>query len=100
MRVLLSTWGSRGDIEPLAALALRLRELGAEVRAWQTINARASSIRRTKVRAVVPGANPGSSSTCGRVFGRVGAQGTLPRPVAPVRPDGATVAARRPLESR
>lgn len=33
MRVLLSAWGSRGDIEPLAALALRLRELGAEVRA-------------------------------------------------------------------
>jgi vancomycin aglycone glucosyltransferase len=33
MRVLLSTWGSRGDIEPLAALALRLREFGAEVRA-------------------------------------------------------------------
>lgn len=33
MRVLLSSWGSRGDIEPLVALALRLRELGAEVRA-------------------------------------------------------------------
>lgn len=33
MRVLLSTWGSRGDVEPLAALALRLREHGAEVRA-------------------------------------------------------------------
>jgi vancomycin aglycone glucosyltransferase len=32
MRVLLSSWGSRGDIEPLAALALRLRQLGAEVR--------------------------------------------------------------------
>ena len=32
MRVLLSTWGSRGDIEPLAALAFRLRELGADVR--------------------------------------------------------------------
>jgi vancomycin aglycone glucosyltransferase len=32
MRVLLSAWGSRGDIEPLAALALRLRELGADVR--------------------------------------------------------------------
>jgi vancomycin aglycone glucosyltransferase len=30
---LLSSWGSRGDIEPLAALALRLREAGAEVRA-------------------------------------------------------------------
>ena len=33
MRVLLSSWGSRGDIEPLAALAVALRELGAEVRA-------------------------------------------------------------------
>ena len=33
MRVLLSSWGSRGDIEPLAALALQLRELDAEVRA-------------------------------------------------------------------
>lgn len=32
MRVLSCTWGSRGDVEPLAALALRLRELGAEVR--------------------------------------------------------------------
>ena len=32
MRVLLSTWGSRGDVEPMAALAVRLRELGAEVR--------------------------------------------------------------------
>ena len=32
MRVLLSSWGSRGDVEPLAALALRLRQLGAEVR--------------------------------------------------------------------
>ena len=32
MRALLLSWGSRGDIEPLAALALQLRELGAEVR--------------------------------------------------------------------
>lgn len=32
MRVLLSTYGSRGDVEPLAALVVRLRELGAEVR--------------------------------------------------------------------
>ena len=30
MRVLLTTWGSRGDVEPLAALAVALRELGAE----------------------------------------------------------------------
>jgi vancomycin aglycone glucosyltransferase len=32
MRVVLSTWGSRGDVEPLAGLAVGLRELGAEVR--------------------------------------------------------------------
>ena len=31
MRVVLTAWGSRGDIEPLAALALRLQELGVEV---------------------------------------------------------------------
>jgi UDP:flavonoid glycosyltransferase YjiC (YdhE family) len=32
MRVLLSTSGSRGDVEPLVALAVRLRALGVEVR--------------------------------------------------------------------
>ncbi|RSN30123.1 glycosyl transferase [Amycolatopsis sp. WAC 04169] len=32
MRVLLATCGSRGDVEPLVALAVRLRERGAEVR--------------------------------------------------------------------
>ncbi|MBV9026513.1 MAG: glycosyltransferase family 1 protein [Streptomycetaceae bacterium] len=32
MRVLLTTWGSRGDVEPLAGLAVGLRELGAQVR--------------------------------------------------------------------
>jgi vancomycin aglycone glucosyltransferase len=32
MRVLLSTTGGRGDVEPLVALAVRLRELGAESR--------------------------------------------------------------------
>ncbi|WP_410652300.1 glycosyltransferase [Amycolatopsis sp. cmx-4-54] len=32
MRVLLSTTGLRGDVEPVVALAVRLRELGAEVR--------------------------------------------------------------------
>ncbi|OOC05750.1 glycosyltransferase [Amycolatopsis azurea] len=30
MRVLLTTWGSRGDVEPLVGLAKELRELGAE----------------------------------------------------------------------
>jgi vancomycin aglycone glucosyltransferase len=32
MRVLLSTYGSRADVEPLVGLAVRLRALGAEVR--------------------------------------------------------------------
>jgi len=32
MRVLLSTYGSRGDVEPVVGLAVRLREIGAEVR--------------------------------------------------------------------
>ena len=31
MRALLSTYGGRGDVEPLVGLAVRLRELGAEV---------------------------------------------------------------------
>jgi hypothetical protein len=30
MRVLLSTYGSRGDAEPMVGLAVRLRALGAE----------------------------------------------------------------------
>ncbi|WP_280317902.1 glycosyltransferase [Nocardia wallacei] len=32
MRVLLTTWGSRGDVEPLGGLAVALRELGARAR--------------------------------------------------------------------
>jgi vancomycin aglycone glucosyltransferase len=32
MQVLLSTYGSRGDVEPMVALAVQLRALGAEVR--------------------------------------------------------------------
>jgi vancomycin aglycone glucosyltransferase len=32
MRVVLSTYGSRGDVEPRVALAVQLRALGAEVR--------------------------------------------------------------------
>ena len=30
MRVLLSTYGSRGDVEPMVGFAVRLRALGAE----------------------------------------------------------------------
>ena len=32
MRVTLSTYGSREDVEPMAGLAVQLRTLGAEVR--------------------------------------------------------------------
>ena len=32
MRVLLSTYEARGDVEPLVGLAVRLRALGAEMR--------------------------------------------------------------------
>ena len=32
MRILLSTYGSRGDVEPVVALGTRLQALGAEVR--------------------------------------------------------------------
>ncbi len=32
MRVLLTSWGSRGDVEPLAALAVRLQSRGVDVR--------------------------------------------------------------------
>ena len=32
MRVLLSTYGSRGDVEPMVGLTVRLGALGAEVR--------------------------------------------------------------------
>jgi len=31
MRVLVSTYGSRGDVKPLVGLAVRLRAIGAEV---------------------------------------------------------------------
>ncbi|SCG45784.1 UDP:flavonoid glycosyltransferase YjiC, YdhE family [Micromonospora coxensis] len=32
MRVLLTTWGSRGDVEPLVGLAVALREIGVQAR--------------------------------------------------------------------
>ena len=32
MRVLVSTYGSRGDVEPMVALAVQLQAPGAEVR--------------------------------------------------------------------
>ena len=40
MRVLLSSWGSRGDVEPLMGLAVALRELGVEVASVRTTGLR------------------------------------------------------------
>jgi len=34
MRMLLSTYGSRGDVEPMVGLAVRLRALGVKVRVY------------------------------------------------------------------
>jgi vancomycin aglycone glucosyltransferase len=36
MRVLLSTYGSRGDVEPMVGLAVQLRSLGLEMRVCAT----------------------------------------------------------------
>ncbi|KPC60808.1 hypothetical protein ADL29_27520 [Streptomyces chattanoogensis] len=45
MRVVLSTYGSRGDVEPPAGLAVRLRGLGAEVES--ETRARATTVAGT-----------------------------------------------------
>jgi vancomycin aglycone glucosyltransferase len=77
MRVVLSTWGSRGDVEPLAGLAAGLRELGAEVRVcappdedFSALLARAGvplvPLGPT-VRSVVAGAKPPSAKDAFRL---------------------------------
>jgi vancomycin aglycone glucosyltransferase len=73
MRVLLTTWGSRGDVEPVAGLASRLLELGAEVRVaappdeeFVELLARAGVPLvplGPSVRSVVTGARPPSAAT-------------------------------------
>ena len=42
MRVLLPVYGSRGGVEPLVGLAVRLRALGAQVRVCARRTARSS----------------------------------------------------------
>ena len=37
MHVLLSTYGSHGDVEPMTGLAVQLRTLGAEVPVWASM---------------------------------------------------------------
>jgi vancomycin aglycone glucosyltransferase len=75
MRVLLSTWGSRGDVEPMLALAVRLQELGAEVRMCAPPDF-AEQLARVgvpmvpvgqSVRALVHGVKPSSQADAPRV---------------------------------
>lgn len=56
MRVLLSTYGSRGDVEPLVGLAVRLRALGAEVRVCAPPEAGAPQVVVPQVRHAGPDA--------------------------------------------
>jgi vancomycin aglycone glucosyltransferase len=77
MRVVLSAWGSRGDIEPLAGLAVRLRELGADARVcappdeeYAALLARAGVPMvplGPSVRSVVAGAEPPSPGAAFRL---------------------------------
>ncbi len=53
MRVLLSTYGSRGDVEPMVGLAVRLRALGAQVRACAPPDCAATAERDVPVAAGV-----------------------------------------------
>ena len=81
MRVVLSTYGSRGDVEPLVGLAVQLRALGAEVRVCAPPDeefARAAGPCRRAAGAGRPvGARDGAP---GAVAG--GAAGDLPRRAA------------------
>ena len=79
MRVLLSTWGSRGDVEPMAGLAVQLREHGAEVRVCAPPDF-ADQLARIdvpmvaagqSVRALVHGAKPASAADAPRVAATV-----------------------------
>ena len=71
MRVLLSTWGSRGDVEPVLALAVRLQELGAQARVCAPPDFAEQSARLgvemvpagQSVRALVHGNNGNKPST-------------------------------------
>jgi vancomycin aglycone glucosyltransferase len=49
MRVLLSTYGGRGDVEPLVGLAVRLRSLGTQVRVCAPTDAMAASDLRSEL---------------------------------------------------
>ena len=84
MRVLLSSYGPRGDVEPMVGLAVRSRVLGAEVRGcappdFAELLARAAGAGRP---AVAPGGARGDAAIDGgpapardRVHRRAGRHG-------------------------
>ncbi len=84
MRVLLSTTGSRGDVEPLVGLAVRLRALGAQVRVCappdEEFAARLAGVgvplvaTGQPVRPMVTGATPPASDLPRRAAALVAAQ--------------------------
>ena len=81
MRVLLSTYGSRGDVEPVVGLAVQLRALGAEVRVCAPPDEEFAELLAgvgvplvpfgQSVRALVTGATP-SAAAGAPARGRVG----------------------------
>ena len=80
MRVLLSTYESHGDVEPMVGLAVRLRALVAEVRLCAAeIGGAAGQCRRAAgagrpVRPLVTGATPPSADLPRRAAELVAAQ--------------------------
>ncbi|MET7912668.1 glycosyltransferase [Streptomyces avermitilis] len=77
VRVLLSTYGSRGDVEPLVGLAVQVRELGAEVRVCAPPDEEFAELLAgvgvplvpfgQSVRALVTGVTPPSAADASRV---------------------------------
>ncbi|MFD8706909.1 glycosyltransferase [Kitasatospora sp. NPDC059648] len=78
MRVVLSTYGSRGDVQPLAGLAVKLRELGAQVRVCAPPDEEFAQRLAAAGVEMVPVGDP----VRGQVGGKPPAPGDFPRRVA------------------
>lgn len=65
MRVLLSTYGTRGDLEPVVALAVRVRALGAEVRVCAPPDAEFAELLARVGVPLVPFGKPWHSESVG-----------------------------------
>lgn len=87
MRVALSTWGGRGDVEPIVAFAVRLREHGVQVRVCAPPD---EDFARRLDEVGVPLAPFGPAA-------RAVASGARP-PTESAKPDAATLVARLSVE--